>query len=230
MKIKELLIGAGAGLLGGYILDNFLKSSKRNYAGAGSEEAVKEGEQTVQFTISNSTNSAQQINLFDSYINYVNPNVSISPSMQTFNTYLPTQPMKVISIQVQSQGTLISQEEYLKYAEAVGLTPPETASFDGNWKNFDVSNAQNLGNGFYLVKDKQNAQANQQFQKVCIDASGNQSTESISPTISPLQAQSGNTIVKPKKLILDGKCYLTYSILPKQYLFITMTYIEYEVK
>jgi hypothetical protein len=274
MKIKELIIGAVGGIVGGYFLHNWLKSRKKqNFAGLGSEESVKADEQTVQFTITNNSDSSQQINLFDSYINYVNPNVSISPSMQTFNTYLPVQPMKVKSIQIQSQGKIqatpppttptpttptpalpdgwtqelclkyaeafnltdgdcsklppipkgTTVEEYLKYAEAVGLTQSNVASFSG----YNSSNFYNFGG---LVKDEQNAQANQPFQKVCIDASGNESKESITPSISPMQAQSGNTIIKPKNLILDGKCYLTYTILPKQYLFITMTYKEYEIK
>jgi hypothetical protein len=264
-NIKEILIGAVSGVVVGYIIDKYLfpKSTKKNLV-------ESSGEQVVQFTISNPTASSQTINLFDSYIDYVNPNVSISPSMQTFNTYLPREPMRVKSIQVQSMGTLITEAEYLaqqtptpptpppptpmppppppppvapqgcegitlpegmdcetylKYAEAVGLTQPATA-FNGK-KSFD---AQNLGNGYYLVKDKQNAQANQPFQKVCTDASGNENKDSITPTISPYQRQQGNTIIEPKNLILDGKCYLTYTILPKQYLIINMKYEEYEIK
>jgi hypothetical protein len=50
--------------------------------------------------------------------------------------------------------------------------------------------------------------------KICKDASGTSNTEYYYPMVSPNQFQGGITTVTPNNLILDGTCYLQYSIAP----------------
>lgn len=50
--------------------------------------------------------------------------------------------------------------------------------------------------------------------KICKDASGVSNTEFYYPMVSPNQFQPNMTSVQPANLILDGVCYLKYSIAP----------------
>lgn len=50
--------------------------------------------------------------------------------------------------------------------------------------------------------------------KICKDASGVSNTEFYYPIVSPNQFQPNMTSVQPSNLILDGVCYLKYSIAP----------------
>jgi hypothetical protein len=145
---KEIIIGLTAGLIGGYFIRKKLTKKFLNYVNI-------EKNQQARFTIKNQTGTQQMIHLFDSYENYVNSNVSISPSMQQFNQFLPRQPLSLETIQVES---------------------------------------------------KQEMQTNQPFTKICKDANGNESKESLIPMISPYQAQSKNTVLKVNNVLLDGKC------------------------
>jgi hypothetical protein len=59
------------------------------------------------------------------------------------------------------------------------------------------------------------SQATEIITKVCKDASGNGSTENYYPMVSVNQFQGNMTEVKPEDLILDGICYLDYTIQPE---------------
>ena len=58
------------------------------------------------------------------------------------------------------------------------------------------------------------AQVNQPFQIVCLDASGNETTRTITPLTSAMQYQGGITSVSFKDVILDGECWVKYTMLP----------------
>jgi hypothetical protein len=58
------------------------------------------------------------------------------------------------------------------------------------------------------------SQATEVITKVCKDASGNSSTENYYPMVDVNQFQGNITEVKPQNLILDGICYLDYTIQP----------------
>lgn len=58
-------------------------------------------------------------------------------------------------------------------------------------------------------------QATEVITKVCKDATGNSSTENYYPMVSVNQFQGNMTEVNPEDLILDGICYLDYTIQPE---------------
>jgi hypothetical protein len=58
------------------------------------------------------------------------------------------------------------------------------------------------------------SQATEIITKVCKDASGNGSTENYYPMVNVNQFQGNMTEVTPEDLILDGICYLDYTIQP----------------
>lgn len=62
--------------------------------------------------------------------------------------------------------------------------------------------------------DYAQSQATEVITKVCKDASGNSITENYYPMVSINQYQGNMTEVKPQNLILDGICYLDYTIQP----------------
>lgn len=60
--------------------------------------------------------------------------------------------------------------------------------------------------------------------KICKDASGTSNTEYYYPMVSPNQFQGGITTVAPNNLILDGTCYLQYSIAPNSVVTLVFRY------
>jgi hypothetical protein len=94
--LKNILLGVGAGVLTALAYRHFKKSKKSNFVGGG-------GMQVVSFTLTNNSNQIETATLFNAFDNAAPVNqkaVSITPSMQTFNNYLPTQPMRVLSLEI----------------------------------------------------------------------------------------------------------------------------------
>lgn len=67
-------------------------------------------------------------------------------------------------------------------------------------------------------------QVEQPFQMVCKDASGNEQVNQMLPLESSMQMQKGMTGVSFPDFILDGECYMNYSVLPNSSLHIVVYY------
>lgn len=73
-------------------------------------------------------------------------------------------------------------------------------------------------------KTNNNAQVQRPITKVCIDSSGNSSNDVFIPTVSAYQVQAGMYTVQPTNLVLDGSCYLSYTLGPHEVVYLIMRY------
>ncbi len=71
-------------------------------------------------------------------------------------------------------------------------------------------------------------QANMPIQKMCSDSNGTSATESYIPMMSAFQPQGGIITVQPANLILDGGCFLTYTMNPNTTVIFMMRYDQLE--
>jgi len=166
----KLLIATGL-ITGGVI---WYRRNNRN--GEKSSNFITTQNKVVQFTLTNRTQSQQQVNLFNARSiddGTGNPLVGISPSMGAFNRSLDAEPKKVLDISVRTAN---------------------------------------------------NMQANTPINKVCIDASGSSSSDSWIPQISVNQFQLGMVSIQPSNLVLDGSCYLNYTVGPNTTVSLIVTY------
>jgi len=67
-------------------------------------------------------------------------------------------------------------------------------------------------------------QAEAPFKMICKDASGNSSTQQYTPLISSNQYQGGITSVNFGGKILDGECYMAYTMFPKSKVALVLYY------
>jgi hypothetical protein len=68
------------------------------------------------------------------------------------------------------------------------------------------------------------AQAQKAIQKVCKDASGDQSGTNYFPLVSVMQKATDRTSIQPQNLILSGECFLNYTLDANQTVILTMHY------
>lgn len=97
--LSALKIGAIIGIsvyLVKRIIDNQLEK-KSNFLGSPLGKVVS-------FTITNTSNSTENVTLFNSYQTaFSNPKISITPSISEFNRFIATEPKKVTSIEIRTQ-------------------------------------------------------------------------------------------------------------------------------
>lgn len=67
-------------------------------------------------------------------------------------------------------------------------------------------------------------QANQPITKMCVDASGESAGDAYYPQVGANQAQPGIVTVQPDNLILDGTCYLGYTVAANTRVSMVVTY------
>lgn len=106
--LKNILLGIGAGALAVLAYRHFKKPKKSNFVTGGS------GFRVASFRITNNSNQMEVANLFNAFNNVPQKAVSITPSMQTFNNYLPTQPMKILSIEVRGANNTQASVPFTK--------------------------------------------------------------------------------------------------------------------
>lgn len=77
---------------------------------------------------------------------------------------------------------------------------------------------------FRSINPNGQAQVTKLISKVCKDASGEESKTNYFPMVSVNQYQGNITVVQPDNLILDGECYLEYTLNPNTIVSLTMVY------
>ncbi len=97
-KKKLIIIGSLAGL--GFLYWKLI-SGKKILDKKSSFNGSPFG-QRVMFTLSNTTNTTQNVPLFNAYSNIQNPKVNITPSISEFNRTLLNEPKKVSMIEVRA--------------------------------------------------------------------------------------------------------------------------------
>lgn len=162
-KKKLLIIGglAGVGLLYWKLISKGKSGKEKKSQFIGSPFGKR-----VMFTLSNKTNQAQVVPLFNSYSNIQNSAVTISPSIAEFNRTLLNEPKIIKMIEIRASG---------------------------NQK-----------------------QAEKPISIQCKDASGEFKGSFLYPMINPMQKALDMTSVQPNNLIIDGQCYINYTLDPKQ--------------
>lgn len=183
---------------------------------------------TIAITLTNNTGQTQQQFLFDSRGNRNNPNVGVSPNLNAFN---------------REQAGMPKRLERAEFRTLKTSTPPPTVSLpvDPKVKNPLLA----------VVKAKAKAaeadvaapvpppapapadlptagggrnQAEAPFKMVCADASGDSSTRQYIPLISAQQFQAGIATVNFRGEILDGECYMVYTMYPHSKVTIILYY------
>src|ERR1035437_3745865 len=77
---------------------------------------------------------------------------------------------------------------------------------------------------FRSINPNGQAQVTKLISKVCKDANGEESKTNYFPMVSVNQYQGNITVVQPDNLILDGECYLEYTLNPNTIVSLTMVY------
>ena len=118
--LKNILIGVGAGIVAVIAYKRFFSDKKKSNFVTGNKFQV------MSFRLTNNSNQMETAILFNSFNNVPQKAVSITPSMQTFNNYLPTQPMKVLSLEVRGANNAQASVPFTRICtDASGLQEQE---------------------------------------------------------------------------------------------------------
>lgn len=95
-----------------------------------------------------------------------------------------------------------------------------------NFFNNTLLNEPKLVKAIEIISNSPNAQSQvtRVITKRCKDASGNADSVPYIPMVSTAQFQGNMTVVTPENLILDGICYLEYTINPNTIVTMNMIY------
>jgi len=198
---------------------------------------------TIRFVLTNNTGQTQTEYLFDSRSGQNNPNVSISPNMDIFNRELSNSPKKVSKIEFRNIGSGFS---------GIDAATPEEGSGD-----IEVSEGGSLGSSpadtvpsspvtppivdppAPPVAPTDGAapapvssglnQAEAPFKMNCKDAAGSAAQTQYIPMISATQFQKGITSVNMGGVILDGECFMEYTMYPNSKIAIVVYYEDYKL-
>jgi len=155
-----------------------------------------DGIKVAQFDLINNTSIQQKINLFDAFGGSSNPNVEVSPSFNFMNNSIRSNPKYVNSFNINVTTKNTSKEN----GTLTGLTPT-IVTLTSNQTSMPIT-------------------------KICQDASGNGSTQVFYPIISEFQFRENIATFNTKDLVLDGNCYLNYTINPNTIVRLTMNYYD----
>jgi len=211
------------------------KLTKRE--GGSEEKSSVSGLKTMTYTLTNNTDKKQVEYLFDSRSRKDNPNVGIQPSMDFFNNELSNKPKKLMKVEFRNIGS--SNFSNVSATQATELSDPtNVVSGDGGTlTGSSISPAETtpvrdpiidpIAPPTPLIASQvpiKNNQAEAPFKMNCADASGDSSSKQYIPLISANQYQGGITSVKFDGKILDGGCYMAYTMLPKSKVAIVLYY------
>jgi hypothetical protein len=214
-KILYNLLGLASLVTFGYASYELFKLYKKGKQGA-DEKSSADGLKTITFTLTNNTSQNQTEYMFDSRSGKDNSNVGVSPSMGFFNRELSNKPKKLMKIEFRNVSSNFSNVTALPSdgtgtgditiggGGAVGTAPLSPTVVP---PIVDPSTPP-------MTTPSPN-QAEAPFKMICADASGNSSTQQYTPLISANQFQGGITSVKFNGKILDGECYMAYTMFPK---------------
>jgi len=77
---------------------------------------------------------------------------------------------------------------------------------------------------YMYINSNNKGQTTKVITKKCRDANGNVTQSILSPTISPMQAQSNVVTINTSGVILDGKCFFEYQLEPNSSVTWTLNY------
>lgn len=192
---------------------------------------------TIRFVLTNNTGQTQTEYLFDSRSGQNNPNVSISPNMDIFNRELSNSPKKVSKIEFRNIGSGFSGIDAATPEEgsgdvesseggSVGTSPADSApTTPVTPPTVDPSAppvaTTTMSTGYN--------QAEAPFKMNCKDASGSAAQTQYIPMISSTQFQKGITSVNMGGVILDGECFMEYTMYPNSKIAIVVYYEDYKL-
>lgn len=181
---------------------------KSNFNGADTQKIV--------FTLTNNTSEKQTQYLFDSLSGQTNNAVGVTSNLSFFNRELSNKPKVVSKIEFINIGSS-SFNGYSNIDESTALSPtpiPVTPIKESSETITPITPI--VSNGYN--------QAEAPFKMVCKDASGDASEKQYIPMVSSAQFQVGITSVDFDKMILDGTCYMAYTMYPNSKVAIIVYY------
>lgn len=194
---------------------------------------------TIRFVLTNNTNQNQTEYLFDSRSGQNNPNVGISPNMEVFNRELSNSPKKVLKIEFRNVGSsgfsmvegaveppkpnapVIPAPVVPKAAPVAPVIPAPVVPAPAPAAPADMVVPDPIPSGFN--------QSEAPFRMNCKDASGNAAQTQYIPMISSTQFQKGITSVNMDGVILDGECFMEYTMYPNSKVAIIVHYEDYKL-
>jgi hypothetical protein len=195
------------------------------------ELSSADGLKTMTYTLTNNTDKTQVEYLFDSRSGQNNPNVGISPSIDFFNNELSNKPKRLIKVEFRNvggsnfsnvtaipsdgMGGITSGEIGTYTPVSVGTPTPPTPP---------IVDPSAPPSGSTVTTTPSPNQAEAPFKMTCKDASGDSSTKQYTPLISSQQYQGGITSVDFRGTILDGECYMQYTMFPNSKVAIVLYY------
>lgn len=197
---------------------------------------IGSNKKTIVFTLTNNTNQTQTEYLFDSRSGQNNPNVGITPNMDLFNAELSSDPKKVSKIEFRNINSGFSGIDAVPIGDSSDVIVGDVAIVDDVVVT-PVSTpvmppivdpiSPPVGGGTPAAASPQYNQAEAPFKMNCLDASGNSSQQQFIPLISSRQYQKGITTVKMNGTILDGGCFMEYTMFPNSKVSIVVYYEDY---
>lgn len=181
------------------------------------------GLKNITLTLTNNTNSNQTAYLFDSRGGRNNPNVGISSNINLFNQELSNKPKKLSKIEFRTIGNS-------GFSGVDGATPPPPPAVPAAPVAPAVAPVPVAPVVPPIDPATTSSKLNQSeapFQLICLDASGNESVRQYTPMITAQQYQKGITSVNMDGTILDGECFVKYTMYPKSKIAIVLFYQDY---
>jgi len=230
--------------LGVFSLYKLWKTTKTNTEQTSS--FLGDGEQNIVFTLTNNTNQNQVQYLFDSYSEQNNPNVGVVGKLKFFNRELLNNPKKVSRIEFRA----INNSGFSGADGDASVTPPPSVPISPERpmpvRGFTTSStpiaptpatptpvapapvvtpvSNPIPSPITQPSSPVNNQAEAPFKMNCKDANGNASVQQFIPLISSTQFQKGITSVDMGGMVLNGECFMEYTMYPNSKVAIVVYY------
>lgn len=199
----------------------------------------------IVFTLTNNTNQNQVQYLFDSYSNQNNPNVGVVGNLSFFNRELLNKPKKLYRVEFRNIGlsnfSNFTPTPSTPVTHPTPLTPsvPISPRGSGHASTPIPPVAPILAPPLVtpppvapiltpLTTPAYN-QAEAPFKMNCKDANGNASLQQFIPMISTTQFQKGITSVDMGGRVLDGECFMEYTMYPNSKVAIVLFYEDFPI-
>lgn len=205
-----------------------------------------DGEQKIVFTLTNNTNQNQVQYLFDSYSEQNNPSVGVVGKLKFFNRELLNNPKKVSRIEFRA----INNSGFSGADGDASVTPPPSVPISPERpmpvRGFTASStpiaptpatpnpitptpvvapvSSPSPSPIAQPSSPQYNQAEAPFKMNCKDANGNASVQQFIPLTSSTQFQKGIASVDMAGMVLDGECYMEYTMYPNSKVAIVVYY------
>ena len=211
----------------GFASYQIYKLLKKPKSEGGSSSFMGNGKKQIVFTLTNNTNQMQTVYLFDSRSGQNNPNVGVTSNLALFNAELSNDPKSVSKIEFRDIGSSsfsnveadVPVDETIPSSGGVALVVPVVSPIV----------TPPSGVAIPVVATPKYNQAEAPFKMNCKDASGNASQQQYTPLISSTQFQAGITTVDMGEAILDGECYMEYTMYPNSKLAIVVYYQDHKL-